>query len=138
MKIECVLKREGGTKIEMDGVEYHFKPQADGAHVADIADRKHIGKLLTIPEGYLIYDAEQVAKPAPAADDSDDDQGNAAPASTEAAASAPQEPATEKTEGDDKAGGLADLKAKFEAKFGRKPHHKWNAERIAAELAEAE
>lgn len=60
MKIECILKREGGTKINLPGdngdVEYYFKEQPDGAHVAEVTDKAHIKRLLSIPEGYEIYD----------------------------------------------------------------------------------
>lgn len=84
MKIECILKREGGTHVELGGIDYHFKPQADGAHVADIKDRAHIGKFLAISEGYLIYDPEEAAAdPAPAAPE--------APAAAAGIAAAPAE-----------------------------------------------
>lgn len=55
MKIECILKRQGGTHVDMGGVVYHFAPQPDGAHVADIEDNAHIQRFLGIPEGYRIY-----------------------------------------------------------------------------------
>ena len=55
MKIECILKRQGGTKAEIDGIEYHFEPLADGAHVADVALEAHIDRFLAIADGYKLY-----------------------------------------------------------------------------------
>lgn len=63
MQIECILKREGGTKADIDGIEYHFAPQPDGAHVAEVERDKHIRRFLEIiPVAYRQYGA-----PAPAA-----------------------------------------------------------------------
>lgn len=53
--IECTLKRDGGTKVDLDRTEYHFKPNAVGAHVAEVSDRSHIRTFLAIPEGYELY-----------------------------------------------------------------------------------
>jgi hypothetical protein len=56
MDIECILKREGGSKIDLDGTTYHFKPNTVGAHVADVEDKAHRNRFLAISEGYQIYD----------------------------------------------------------------------------------
>lgn len=65
MKIESKIKRKAGTKVDIDGVDYHFKPQADGAHVCEVSDKKHIQRFLSITEGYQIYDPDgDVKKPA--------------------------------------------------------------------------
>lgn len=55
MKIECILKRQGGTVVELGGKTYHFKPQDDGAHVAEVADDDHAEKLLAVSEAYQPY-----------------------------------------------------------------------------------
>ena len=53
--IECVIKRKGGTTIDMgDGMEYDFQPNSSGAHVCEIDDPAHIKTLLTI-DCYQIY-----------------------------------------------------------------------------------
>lgn len=62
MKIECILKRAGGTVAELEGVEYHFTPQDDGAHVAEIEKRSHIERFLSIPSAYCIYDPSGAPK----------------------------------------------------------------------------
>jgi len=55
MFIECLLKRPGGTVVELDGKKYHFKPNSHGDHVAEVTDPRHIEILLNIPEGYREY-----------------------------------------------------------------------------------
>jgi hypothetical protein len=60
MKIECILKRDGGTKADIDGIEYHFEPLSDGAHVAEIEKTEHIDRFLAIPEGYKVYHGKEV------------------------------------------------------------------------------
>ena len=55
MKLQCILRRDGGTKAEIGGIEYHFVPLADGAHVAEVAEEAHIDRFLSIPEAYKVY-----------------------------------------------------------------------------------
>lgn len=115
MNIECKLKRDGGSKIDLGGIEYHFAPVADGAHVADVEEDEHIARFLAIPEGYRIYKDQpaapkkesQVASTAEA----DNAEGDAGPADEH-----------------------ADLVAKYEAKFSKKPHHRMTDESIRAAL----
>ena len=101
MKIECILKREGGSKVEIGGTEYHFAPQPDGAHVAEVSNNGHIQRFLSIPEGYRIYG----------------------------------EPGDQDGDGDDDDERLA-LVAEYEAKFGKKPHHKASVDTIRKQLSE--
>lgn len=63
--VECILIREGGTRDVMGGIEYHFAPQADGAHVCGIANPDHVDRYLSIPEAYRLYrgEAQPVAAP---------------------------------------------------------------------------
>lgn len=69
MKIQCILERKGGTIAELGGIEYHFEPLEDGAHVAEITNEAHIDRFLSIPEAYKIYhgELEPKGKPAPIA-----------------------------------------------------------------------
>ena len=106
MKIECILKRPGGTKAEIGGIEYHFVPQDDGAHVADVADKAHIQRFLSIPEGYAIYGE-------PAATEDLDGDGD--------------------IDARDERLALADA---YKKKFGKAPHHKLSIEAIKQKLAE--
>jgi len=54
MKIECTLQRKGGTVVELPGKTYHFKPQEDGRHIAEVEDESHIETFLRIREAYRI------------------------------------------------------------------------------------
>lgn len=59
MKIESLIKRKNGTKIDMDGPkrQYHFKPtEDDERHIADVDVEHHAKSLLRITEGYRAVD----------------------------------------------------------------------------------
>ena len=153
MKIECLLRRSGGSHVSLGGTEYHFAPDTDGRHVADVADEDHIDRFLSIPEGYRLLRAS-TAPVAPAVDE-------APPAAVLPAGGAitpVAEPLVldvaaflgkpaEKT--DDETASERDAVVASEAlnrdalaieylkHFGRKPHHKWSAEKISDELREA-
>lgn len=64
MLIECLRHRPGGSVIDLDGALYHFRPDAQGRHVAEVEARAHISRLLAIPEGYRPAD-EPPASAAP-------------------------------------------------------------------------
>lgn len=68
--IECILKRPGGTLVELDGLNYHFKPLNDpaglGRDVCFVENTKHAQRFMGIPEGYrLAEDAEPAVLTAP-------------------------------------------------------------------------
>lgn len=135
MKIECKLKREGGSHIDFGSVVYHFAPDKNGSHVAEVTDKDHIGRLLSINEAYQIADDDAPApktKSVPVKeesqkaesdtggdDDTGDDEGGESDEEAQAAATV-------------RAGLVADyLKA-----FGKNPHHKLTDDSIRAKLAE--
>ncbi len=60
--IECKLHREGGSHVELGGIDYHFKPNEFGHHVADVADDDHADRLLSITEAYRLYRPNKAAK----------------------------------------------------------------------------
>lgn len=71
MKIECILQRQGGTVVELPGKTYHFTPNEDGRHVADVAIEPHIERFLAIPEAYRLlrtHGTEAAALFAPSGD----------------------------------------------------------------------
>lgn len=70
MKIECKLQRQGGTHVELEGTKYHFAPQPDGAHVADVLKEAHQDRFLSISEGYRLYRGTE--QPAPQEDTTQD------------------------------------------------------------------
>lgn len=61
MQIESKIQRKGGTHIPMGTVTYHFAPQADGAHVAEVLDEAHQDRFLSIAEGFRLYRPGQPA-----------------------------------------------------------------------------
>lgn len=64
MKIQCILERKGGTVVEMPGKTYHFAPQDDGKHVADVTIEAHIERFLAIPEAYRLLRTASADLPA--------------------------------------------------------------------------
>lgn len=55
MDIECILRRDGGTRAEIGGKHYHFAPLEDGAHVAAVENPDHVDRFLSISEAYRVY-----------------------------------------------------------------------------------
>jgi hypothetical protein len=62
MIIECILRRSGGTKIDIFGQDYDFQPNEQGAHVAEVADEQAIERLLSITEAYREYGVQASVK----------------------------------------------------------------------------
>ena len=61
MKIESLIKRSGGTFVDMEAPtkQYHFKPsEEDDRHIANVDVEHHAKALLRIKEGYRAVDAE--------------------------------------------------------------------------------
>lgn len=73
MKIECIPKREDGTRVHFDEwpneqfpdakapeIEYHFKPvdqkNPRSPHVAEVENEHHIARLLSISHAYRYFD----------------------------------------------------------------------------------
>lgn len=119
--------------VLLDAINYHFKPEgADPRHVCEVTDNDHIQRFLSITEGYRIAEhtkdepvvdkvkvapIKESAPLAPAGGDEASDEG-------EVKADAP----VSANETRDEAA------ARYQAKFGRKPHGKWDKERIVKEL----
>lgn len=63
MKIESLIKRKGGTVVEMDAPTrtYRFSPESgnhEDPHVADVEEQGHIRALLRIREGFRVMGGE--------------------------------------------------------------------------------
>lgn len=58
MLIESKIIRPGGSHVSIDKTEYHFAPDKDGKHVCEVADKRHIQRFLSIPEGFKIAGAD--------------------------------------------------------------------------------
>ena len=69
MKIESLIKRKGGSVIQMDAPtrSYHFAPETgnhEDPHVADVEEQSHVRALLRIREGYRVMEGEEVQEEA--------------------------------------------------------------------------
>lgn len=66
MKIESLIRRANGTKVELDDKTYHFKPtETDPRHVAEVGVESHAKRLLSITEGYALADGGESPFPVP-------------------------------------------------------------------------
>lgn len=63
MKIESLIRRPEGTKVELDNILYHFVPKGEDArHIAEVEREAHIRTFLAVPEGYQPVEGEKVSK----------------------------------------------------------------------------
>lgn len=64
--IENRLRRPpAGTKVDIGGHEYHFKPSADGREFCLVSDQAHLARFLAIPEAYVMIGVVQAPAAAP-------------------------------------------------------------------------
>lgn len=133
--IQCLLLREGGSKITMkDGAIYHFADDGLGNHVASVSNPDHIQCFMQIPEAYRIFSPDAVAKLdqpkiAPVGAGimvSDAAMAPSAPAPTDAA---PAKSGVELSDLSD-----AELRDVFRAEVGRNPSHKAGTETMIAQI----
>ena len=68
--IRCKVERPGGSDIDIEGTVYRFRPRADGAHVAEVINRSHLARLLSIDDAYCLADDDD--EPEIIEDDDDD------------------------------------------------------------------
>lgn len=173
MKIESIIKRAKGHSVELGGATYEFLPPD---YLAEVENPDHIGRLLSITEGYRAFGASAASVPAPVKAESSTEillGSDVHPSAFEIngkeyslgdvvrlayAASGLNAEAwnglgegeradlideqLDKLQADTNGDGEVDaseeratLAAEYEAKFGKKPHHKWKAEKIREELA---
>jgi len=124
MRIESILRRPGGTRVTLDGVEYHFVPDAEGREFCDVSNPEHVKILLAIQEGYRAAEASKTA------DLPKMELTTVEPLAPAEEAPTEEVPATEAPATDDRDYWVE----QYQARFGRKPHGKWPIERIRAEL----
>lgn len=51
MQIKSRIERKTGNTVELDGVTYEFNPPS---YIADVTEKAHIARFLSIPEGYEV------------------------------------------------------------------------------------
>jgi ribosomal protein L12E/L44/L45/RPP1/RPP2 len=167
VKIECILKRAGGTKVTLGGTRYHFLADDQDRHVAEVENEAHQRVFLNIPEGYRSLEAvpvpvvtqeEALATLAAAYPGVDVAallaSAAAAPAAPEATApeaTAPEATAADAAQTGTKGGDAAnadganelnalsddELRALFEKEVGRKPNAKATADTLIAQILAA-
>jgi len=59
MKIESIIKRDPPTEVVLGDTTYKFKPDDEGRHVAEVTDKHHIARLLSIVEGFQLADGDE-------------------------------------------------------------------------------
>lgn len=55
MQIRCTQIRPGGTEVVLGGIHYHFRPNEQGHHVCEVADKSHARIFLGVTEAYEAY-----------------------------------------------------------------------------------
>lgn len=166
MLIQSLIKRKNGTKVQLSQEYHFkpqdsaLKPGTpeflSAHHVAEVKNQRDMAKLLAIPEGYAVFltdeeDApapkapkapaktQQTEPPAPPVDNAGDGtQSNNDGSGTDGAGAGAEGDGTE-GEGagqQDQDSNRASLAAEYQTLTGKLPHGKWNATRIAAEIAD--
>jgi hypothetical protein len=146
MKIRSKLKRAGGTKIELGGKEYHFKPEdkalkpedpafMEADHVCEIEDADTVHRLVVgIREGYEPVDPDaEIPQPTKKAAQTI--------TGTSSQKKEPGAPIIIKN-GDDEEINLSALepdalRALAKGTFGINVHYKWTDETVIAKIVEA-
>lgn len=164
MKIESIIRREGGTNVTLGGTLYRFLPDDIGRHVTDVTDEDHISKFLAVREGFRLLAEDQepdapvppVIDPGPAktlepaavlepdegevenqAEDEEVESGEkATDVAAETEPTAEHDPYAQKggPDGDRNTLDREEVARAFEERYGRRPHGRWTAERILEEL----
>lgn len=127
--VECKLIREGGTFDRIGTTDYHFAPQADGAHVAFIDNSEHADIYLSISEGYRLYRSALkpegvIAATLPVATPAEDP----AEAMATMLATEPETPADPVDE-------RAELAKEYEALYGEAPHPRTGIKKLRELIA---
>ena len=122
MQIECKLKRPGGTKADIGGVTYHFKPanpnDPNSPDLCDVKDKFHAQRFLGIAEAYCLPgDAPMAIAPEPVAPPQ---------------APAPASVAAEETPLEDKSD--EELRSIIKEVTGRTPHPNTSREKLIAKI----
>lgn len=53
MKVQCLIRRLGGTRVEIGGTEYHFVPDVFGRHVCEVKP-EHVENFRRIRHTYVV------------------------------------------------------------------------------------
>lgn len=144
MLVESILKRQGGTHVEMrDGAKYHFKDDGTGRHVAIVSNSEHLGRFLSITEGFrLVTDSSGSVAPATGALDAKLATGATVDVSevkSDAVTKGDGVSATEVVSADDltEDSDIELIRAAYAQMLGRNPNPNWKAATLLAGIAAA-
>jgi hypothetical protein len=120
MLIEHTIQRPNGSIHTIGSTDYHFAPNEEGAHVAEVENPGHAQRFLTIP-GFQIYapGADAPVEPAPVPPAPPVDPDSVPGSDADAPQPTPLEDMTD-----------AEIAAVYEEVFGKKPHHKIKRDRL--------
>jgi len=134
--IECTLKRKDGSRIDIDGTEYHFQPSEahGGRHVCAVSNPDHIAIFLGISESYKMLGIANADEAKGVARNEKEPDGDAAIADPD--------PVSDQNEHHNTPTTIADLtdaelRAHFELTVGRKPNPKAKRETLIAQIEAA-
>lgn len=132
--IECLIKRQNGSIIELGDSKYHFKANGAGDHVCDVDNEDHAAILLAIDTAYrpYVHSEEQGG----ASDETTVDLTGTVITTT---ADSDTNGETKQEEGEkqvpkDEAAERERLAAMHLERFGKKPHHMMGIKRLREEL----
>ena len=140
MLIQSKIKDRPLTLITMqDNTRYAFEPNEAGDYVAEVENPKHIERLLSIPEGFCIYNSGEVilaaeAQAALEADDEGADEGEGEPDDDGDDAQYDDDLSPEPLDMPLEHMTLTDLQATFERELGRKPHHRAGPDKLIKDI----
>ncbi len=117
MLILCKIKRPGGTHVTLGGERYHFAPDEQGRHVAEVTHDAHIQRLLSISAYQALDEAPEPPQEPP----------QVPPAQTEGNALTPTEDLD-----------LEALREAYAETFGKAAHPRMKAETILERLEAGE
>ena len=132
--IECLIKRQNGSIIELGDSKYHFKANGAGDHVCDVDNEGHAAILLAIDTAYRPY--IQSEEQGGASDETTVDLTGAVITTTvdgDTNGKTKQEEG-EKRDPKDEAAERERLSALHLERFGKKPHHMMGIKRLREEL----
>ena len=136
--IECLIKRQNGSIIELGDIKYHFKANGAGDHVCDVGNEDHAAILLAIDTAYRPY--VQSEEQGGASDETTVDlNGTVITTTADGDINGDLNGETKQEEGEkrdpkDEAAERERLAAMHLERFGKKPHHMMGINRLREEL----
>ena len=156
--IQSKIERKGGSLITVLKMDYKFEPNALGHHVCDVEDQAAVEVFLSKPHGFREYatvtpvvesekaidtpqatgaDLSQavIGVKTGSGEDQEPDQEKVSEQTGDSEESMEEAPGDESELTDEEV--YAEARELYIETFGKKPHHKWDAEKLIAKIEEA-